>query len=87
MTPIITEYRYGTDQDVKNHLAIYVQYRGNNRYVVTRDSEVLASNGVWEWEPSSSECDDTFINRTRYTLDMAQSLATLHYENQRYNNA
>lgn len=78
----VTEYRIGTDEDVKNHKAVYVIYRGNNKYVVSDHASVLSITGDWEWEPSPSNRDDEFITRTRFDLADAMKLAEgVYHEN------
>jgi len=48
---------------------VYIEVREGpkgRKYAVTRDSEVLAKDGAWEYEPMPSSRTDEFIERTRF---------------------
>ena len=80
MIPFVTEYRFGDDLDVINHKAVYVQYRGSGKYIITPDRhDVINRDGEVEWEPSPSNRDDDFIERTRFELEEALTIAERYY--------
>jgi hypothetical protein len=63
---------------------IYIEHRrgfAGVRYVVTKDSLVLASNGEWEHdEPTPPSRDDAFLKRTRHTsFDAAIAVLRRHW--------
>lgn len=81
MLPLITEYRFGSDTDAKNHCAIYISYRGNDRWVVTDKTEIVSRSGNWMFNHSPSNCSDEFINETRFTLEEALRIGEQVYNN------
>lgn len=50
---------------------VMIQYRGDDRWVVSNGTAVFNSFDEWEWEPMPSNRDAEFIARTRMTLDEA----------------
>ena len=61
------------------HFALYVQWRGGDRWCVADAQNgtpgVLNAEGEWEWEPLPSERREDFLARTRFDYDTALRLA------------
>lgn len=71
-TPTVEE----GEQDVEafRHFRVYVQWRGADKYAISRFGEVW--NGEdWEYESLPSNRTDEFIAKTRFSLDEAVAMA------------
>lgn len=79
--PVLTEVtRYEVSVLPRNdinrpHFTIAVEYRGDNRWAVTRHRECLGADGAWGWEPSPSNREDDWVDAHRFDLDTALRLA------------
>lgn len=84
--PYITEYRFGNEEDDRNHRAIFVEHRSNHQFCITNKcGDVYNNLKEWEWEPSPSNRDDEFISRTRYNVSDALFIANELYEKSKGN--
>ena len=68
------------DHDEAAMFAVWVQWRGDDRYAVSRWSQssanrVLDADGVWVWEPRPSEREEDVIALTRFGRDTALRMA------------
>ena len=50
----------------KDEFHIFIEYRGENSWAVTHMGECLDHDGNWEYEPSPSNRDSTFIKNYRF---------------------
>jgi len=66
---------------------ITVAWRGDDSWAVVWRTTVLNREGEWEWEPSPSNRDDAFKERTRWPLDVALTKAQEHFAKHEVNNA
>ena len=55
--------------------ALQVEYRGSDRWAVTRHGECLNRDGNWDWEHRPSEREDEWLAEHRFDLDTALDLA------------
>jgi hypothetical protein len=66
-----TRFDFGDDP----YHRLRVERRGDGEWAVAAgangSAEVLNSDGDWEHEPRSSDRDDDFLGRARFTLDEA----------------
>lgn len=85
LTPrtVATEYMVTClPEDVRQGYAwaLWVQWRGGNRYCISRQqnggpNEVLNMFGEWVWESIPSERTDEFMDVTRFELETALRMA------------
>lgn len=54
---------------------ISVEYRGRGLWAVLQGGEALGTDGTWDWEPSSSNRDDEWLETHRFPLEKALELA------------
>lgn len=54
---------------------IQVSYRGKNKWAVLREGRCLSRDGSWDPEPSTSNREDDWLDKHRFTLDQALQLA------------
>lgn len=79
--PVVQATRYtvncipeGTSPD--GHVfAITVEWRGRDRWAVTRHSMCLDNEGNWDYEMRPSEREDDWLATHRFSLDEALELA------------
>lgn len=58
---------------------ITVEYRGRGKWAVLRGGHFcLGTDGVWDWEPTSTEREDEWLAAHRFDLDAALQLAEEH---------
>jgi hypothetical protein len=57
------------------HFVVDVEYRGEGKWAVIRNGMCLDKNGHRQYEPSSSNRTDEFLERYRHTLDDALAIA------------
>ena len=57
------------------HFSITVEWRGSDRWAVTRFRECLDIDGVWDFEPSPLNRADDWLETHRFTMDEALELA------------
>ena len=55
---------------------IRVEFRGDNRWAITRDGSCLNRLGEWEYEPLPSSRDEEYLGRNRYSRDEAIEIAS-----------
>lgn len=70
-----TEFMFAKDTFIRKA----IQRDGGTKWKVSRNGEVLATDGEWEYEPLPSSRDDEFLARTRYetfnaAIDAAKSV-------------
>jgi hypothetical protein len=54
---------------------MYVQERGRGTWCVFNLGDVLNADSEWEYEPTPSNRDEAFLERTRFDRDTALRLA------------
>jgi hypothetical protein len=52
--------------EVDEKLEIYIEYRGNGKWAITRWSNVLSKDGNWHIEPQPSSRDDEYLSENRF---------------------
>ncbi len=70
--------KYQNDGDPRTSgpgFALTVEYRGRDRWAVKRHSQVLGSDGTWDYEMRTSEREDEWLATHRFDLDTALKLA------------
>lgn len=55
--------------------AVAVEFRGGDRWAVTRHGQCLDASGKWSWERLPSSRSDEWIAEHRFPLDKALELA------------
>lgn len=78
--PIVQATRYTVnclpEDGIDSHVfEITVEYRGNDRWAVKRHSQVLGSDGTWDYEMRPSAREDDWLAEHRFDLDTALKLA------------
>ncbi|MET7975790.1 hypothetical protein ABZW44_22645 [Streptomyces mirabilis] len=64
------------EDSIDSHVfEITVEYRGHDRWAVTRHSQCLAADGTWDWEMRPSERENDWLDTHRFDLDTALKLA------------
>jgi hypothetical protein len=61
--------------DARGHFTISIEWRGPDSWAVLDGPFCLGADGVWEYEPRTSERDDVWIAGHRFGLGTAQQLA------------
>lgn len=81
MTPhtvTATEYRFSIlpeDHIDAEPYAVYVRWRGDNKWGVFNMSSCFSADGCWDHEPSSSNRSEEWLAAHRFSLDAAMELA------------
>lgn len=78
--PSVTTTRYFVSVLPINHpdaemFGLYVEWRGDDRWAVTHIGKCFDKDGNSEYEPSPSNRENDFIERTRFPLNEAVALA------------
>lgn len=78
--PTVRPTRYAVnclpEDGIDSHVfEITVEYRGRDRWAVKRHSQVLGTDGQWDWEMRPSEREDDWLDSHRFNLDTALKLA------------
>lgn len=77
--PIVQATRYTVNclpEGVDSHaFEITVEYRGQDRWAVTRHGRCLGTDGTWDHELRPSEREDDWLSTHRFDLDTALGLA------------
>jgi len=60
---VVDRYRFVVRPDIGD---VFIEDRGNEKWVISLRGEVLNKQGEWEYEPLPSNRDDEFIERTRF---------------------
>jgi hypothetical protein len=68
---------------------LVVQYRGKGKWAICDSpgtsiiGEVMNNEGKWEYEPPTTERNEAFFKRCRFTLEGALELAVRHKNDER----
>jgi len=74
----VTQYAVGILPETNINAPFYeitVDYRGHDRWAVTRHRQCLSLDGEWEWESIPSERTDEWLETHRFDEDTALRLA------------
>lgn len=63
------------DHRAADAFAVRVEWRGGDRWAVTRRQMCLDADGEWDWEPAPSSRDEAWLETHRFDLDAALRLA------------
>ena len=63
------------DEIAGSSFDVAVEYRGFDRWAVTRGSSCLSRSGEWEYEVQPSSRDDEWLDEHRFTKDEALAAA------------
>mgnify|MGYP000660374113 FL=1 len=57
------------------YFGVYVEYRGRDKWAVTREGECLGRSGKWDYEMRPSSREDEWLAEHRFDFDTAMELA------------
>ena len=58
-----------------------IQWRGDDRWAIFNGASCLNRLGEWEYEPLPSSRTDEYLERNRYSLDEAMTVADAYLNN------